>query len=93
MDISWFEAEETLFLFYDIQARAGLNDTSTIEIRYETDSQSVDWTAVDLIEPVHTHLPVDCGPKNKCGSASFAVSDEPRNVGLRLRYHRDGELT
>lgn len=93
VDVSWFEAEQTLFVFYDVQALAGLNDTSTIEIRYETDSETLDWTALESMAQVHTHLPVDCGATKKCGSASLVVTDEPRNVGLRLRYHRDGTLT
>jgi hypothetical protein len=41
---------------------------------------------------VHTHLPVDCGPRKLCASASVRVRLQPRDVQVRLRYHRDGEL-
>ncbi|MCA9546723.1 MAG: hypothetical protein KC613_20095, partial [Myxococcales bacterium] len=40
-----------------------------------------------------THVPVDCGPNTRCGSTSLAVPLPPRDVAVRLRYHRDGELT
>ncbi|MGK0361788.1 MAG: hypothetical protein ACI9U2_004106, partial [Bradymonadia bacterium] len=51
------------------------------------------WTALADLPQVHTHLPVDCGVNTRCGSGSIHVPIEPRNVSIRLRYHRDGELS
>ena len=90
---AWFEEEETLFVFYEVHAEQGLGDPSVIELTYETDDEVVPWTNVDAFPTVHTHVPVDCGPKTMCGSTSIHVVHEPRNVHLRLRYHVDGELS
>jgi hypothetical protein len=91
-DAAWFEAEETLFLFYEVTAEQGIGDPSVIEVTYTTDDGVIDWTAITELEPVHTHLPVDCGSTTRCGSMSLRVPLEPRDVDFRLRYHRDGEL-
>jgi len=91
-DASWFQDEETLFVFYRVQAEQGFGAESAIEITWVTDTESVPWTALEDLPAVHTHLPVDCGPRERCGSTSLHVRDMPRQVGLRLRYHRQGEL-
>lgn len=91
-DVSWFAAEETLFVFYDVSAEQGLGEPSVVEITYTTDDGVVDWTPLPDLPTVHTHVPVDCGTKSLCGSSSLRVAKEPRNVHLRLLYNRDGEL-
>ncbi|MEZ4316665.1 MAG: hypothetical protein R3F61_04155 [Myxococcota bacterium] len=91
-DASWFDEEDTLFVFYEVSAEQGIEDPSVIEISFATDTERVDWTPLADFEMVHTHLPVDCGATSLCGSASIHVPLEPREVKLRLRYHRDGEL-
>ncbi len=91
-DASWFAEEETLFAFYEVTAEQGLGDPSVIEITYATDDERVDWTALSDLPAVHTHEPVDCGVTSLCGSYSLHVEKEPREVALRLRYHRDGEM-
>lgn len=91
-DAAWFDEEDTLFLFWQVDAEQGLGDPSVIEIRYATDDERLDWTPIEALSPVHTHLPVDCGVTSLCGSTSLHVPIEPREVAIRLRYHRDGEL-
>lgn len=91
-DASWFEEEQTLFLFWRVEAQQGLGDPSVVEITYATDTERVDWTPVEDLPTVHSHLPVDCGSNALCGSTSLHVSLEPREVDIRLRYHREGEL-
>lgn len=91
-DASWFEEEDTLFLFYEVKAEQGLGEPSVIEVRWTTDDQVVDWTPVDELELVHQHVDVKCGRKRLCGSASVAVHSQPRDVDIRLLYHRDGQL-
>jgi len=90
-DATWFENEQTLFLFYTVSAEQGLSDNSLIEVTWRTDEQELPWTPVVSLTPIHTHLPVICGPNTLCGSMSLHVEKVPRQVGLRLRYHRDGE--
>ncbi len=92
-DATWFAEEDTLFVFYEITAEQGLNDESVVEITYETDDEFLDWTSLTDLPSVHPHVPVDCGPDTRCGSASLAVALKPRDVKLRFRYHRDGELS
>ncbi len=92
-DTAWFQAEETLFVFYRITAEQGLGDPSVVEITYTTDDGRVDWTPLSELTPVHTHVDVDCGTQGLCGSHSVHVPLEPRDVDLRLRYHHDGELS
>jgi hypothetical protein len=91
-DVAWFAEEETLFAFYDVRAEQGISENSVIEITYSTDQERVDWTRLSDFSPVHTHLSVDCGANGLCGSTSLHVVDEPREVALRMRYHRDSEL-
>lgn len=91
-DASWFDEEDTLFVFWDVTAEQGLGDPTIIEITYQTDAERVGWTDVAAFETVHTHVPVDCGTTRRCGSISIEVPLEPRNVDIRLRYHRDGDL-
>lgn len=91
-DVSWFAEEETLFVFYRVSAEQGIGDPSLVELSYATDTERVDWTPLSEIAPVHGHEPVDCGVNARCGSMSLHVPLEPREVALRLRYHRDGEL-
>lgn len=92
-DAAWFAEEETLFFFYEIQAEQGLGDETVLEVSYVTDDTVQDWVALADLPQVHTHLPVDCGVNTRCGSGSVRVPIEPRNVSIRLRYHRDGELS
>jgi len=92
-DVSWYEEEETLFIFYEVSAEQGIGDPSLVEITYATDAERVDWTRITDFPTVHTHLPVDCGANARCGSTSIHVPLEPRNIDVRLRYHRDGELS
>lgn len=91
-DAAWFEEEETLFVFWEVQAEQGLGDPSVIEITWATDDERVDWTPITELEMVHPHEDVDCGVNALCGSASLHIELEPREVQVRLRYHRDGEL-
>ncbi len=92
-DVSWFAEEETLFVFWEVSAEQGINADSLIEISYATDDGRVEWTPLEDLVPVHTHEPVDCGVDGLCGSFSLHVPSEPRGVHLRMRYHRDGELS
>lgn len=91
-DAAWFSQEQTLFLFYTVEARQGLGEHSQIEVTYRTDELVVPWTSLGDLAQVHPHVAVDCGPTTRCGSASLAVTAPPREVALRLRYHRDGAL-
>lgn len=91
-DATWFEEEQTLFVFWDVTADQGIGEPSVVEITWETDDGEVDWVSLDALTNVHTHLPVDCGEKSLCGSASVHIPLEPRDVRIRLRYHRDGAL-
>lgn len=92
-DVTWFQDEQTMFVFYRVDAEQGIGAESLIELKYKTDDVQVPWTDLQLIAPVHTHLPVDCGVTSRCGSLSLKVDKVPREVGLRLRYHRDGEVS
>lgn len=87
-----FAEEATLFLFYRLEADQGLGPESVVELSYRTDSEEVGWTPLSALPMVHTHLPVDCGSTCRTGSASVEVHEVPRDVRLRLRYHRDGAL-
>src|SRR5574337_1037031 len=69
-DVTWFEGEETLFLFYRVNAAQGLGPDSEIELAYRTDDVVVDFTRLKNLTPVHTHVAVDCGPNARCGSMS-----------------------
>jgi len=91
-DATWFEDEETLFVFYRVHAQQGLGPESTVEITFRTDAEAVPWTPLGQFPAVHTHLPVDCGAREWCGSTSLRLALPPREVGLRLRYHREGAL-
>ncbi len=91
-DVTWFGGEDTLFVFYELTAEQGLNDEGVVEITWTTDKVRMPWTPLDDLPTVHTHLPVDCGPDTRCGSTSIPVPNEPRDVQLRYRYHRDGAL-
>lgn len=91
-DAAWFSEEETLFIFYRVEAEQGLGAESQIEISYRTDDGEVAWAPISAFTPVHTHVPVDCGSNARCGSTSLHVAHAPRQVGVRLRYHRDWEL-
>lgn len=91
-DASWFAEEETLFLFWQLWAEQGLHDDSVIEVSWTTDEEVQPWIPIQDLEMVHTHVPVDCGPTSRCGSASVHVPIQPRDVRLRLRWHREGEL-
>ena len=92
-DVTWFQDEQTMFVFYRVDAEQGIGAESLIELKYKTDDVQVPWTDLKLLAPVHTHLPVDCGVTSRCGSLSLKVDKVPREVGLRLRYHRDGEIS
>ena len=91
-DASWFAEEETLFIFYQVNAEQGLREPSVIEIKYATDDERIGWTPIEELPKVHTHLAVDCGIDSLCGSTSLHLPIAPREVEIRLRYHRDGDL-
>lgn len=91
-DTTWFEGEHTLFVFYQIQAWEGLGPDSVVEIAYRTNEVNHDWTPLADFAPVHAHVPVDCGARKLCGSYSIAEPLQPRDVRVRVRYHKDGAL-
>ena len=92
-DSTWFAEEDTLFVFYRVEAEQGLGPASQIELAYRTDDTDLGWTPLGELSPVHTHLPVDCGIRALCGSTSLRIAQVPRQVRLRLRFHRDGQTT
>lgn len=92
-DAAWFEEEQTLFFFAEVRAQQGLGDDSVIEVRFTTDDGRLAWTDIDALPKVHTHVPVDCGRLRRCSSTSVHVPSEPRDVEIRLRYHREGDLS
>lgn len=91
-DAVWFEDEHTLFVFYQVGAEQGIEPQSLIELSYRTDAEAFPWTPLASIHPVHLHVPVDCGSKQRCGSWSLKLEHVPRDVGLRLRYHPQGSV-
>jgi hypothetical protein len=92
-DAAWFEQEQTLFVFYNVTAQQALGAQSQLELTYRTDALVVPWTPIADLPLVHTHVPaVNCGERAQCGSLSLTVRSVPRDVGLRLRYHRDGQV-
>jgi len=91
-DAAWFEEEQTLFIFYRANAEQGFGPDSQVEVSYRTDDVEQPWTPLSQLGTVHTHVPVDCGSTGRCGSASLHVERVPRQVAVRLRYHRDGEM-
>ncbi|MCP4500570.1 MAG: hypothetical protein GY822_11475 [Deltaproteobacteria bacterium] len=91
-DATWFEAEQTLFVFYHIEAREGLSVNSVVELTYRTDDESKIYAPLESYPRVHLHLPVSCGERSLCGSYSTHVERMPRDVGIQIRYHRDGSL-
>lgn len=91
-DAAHFAEEDTLFVFYRLEADQGLGPQSQLELTYRTDDGVVPWSPLSALAMVHTHLGVDCGPNSRCGSASVRVTSPPRDVRIRLRYHRDGAM-
>ncbi|MEL6548591.1 MAG: hypothetical protein AAFQ82_28470, partial [Myxococcota bacterium] len=66
---------------------------SVIEVRYDTDSERVNWTAIEDLEWVHTHLPTcQDNTRQRCGSASVRVAERPRNITMRMRYRPETPL-
>lgn len=90
-DATWFESEQTLFFFYEVSTEQGLNDTSTLEVSYRSDDGDLAWAELAKLPSVHVHRKVECGRLALCGSGSLRVKRRPREIGMRLRYHRDGE--
>jgi hypothetical protein len=91
-EATWFEAEQTLFFFYRVDAEQGIGEKSRIEVAWRTDDERVPLSPLSAFEPVHTHVDVDCGPRSLCGSYSVHVPLPPRDVEIQLRYHEDGAL-
>ncbi len=91
-DAVWFESEATLFYFWRAEADQGLGESSQLELTWRTDDAFQPWTPVQELTAVHLHVPVDCGDKKRCGSISLDVPGIPREVGLRLRYHKEGAV-
>lgn len=92
-DATWFEEEQTLFVFYRVDVVQGLAASARMELGFVTDTIRQDPEPLRSFAPVHEHVDVNCGPHSLCGSWSLAVADPPRDVTLRLRYHEDGALT
>lgn len=90
---AWYQDEETLFFFYRVDAEQGLGPESSIEVTYRTDEMDQPWADITGLPAVHSHVTVSCGPRTLCGSRSLHVSSVPRDVGIRLRYHRDGAMS
>jgi hypothetical protein len=92
-DATWFEEEQTLFIFYTVSADQGIGPQSVVELTYTTDDGTFPWTEVGQIPTVQIHVPAVCTPDALCGSTSVKVPKPPRDVGLQLRWARGGELT
>lgn len=92
-DATWFEEEQTLFVFYRVDADQGLGADTQVELTWRSDDAEQPWAPLSTLTPVHTHLAVDCGTKQICGSISLHVARVPTHVAVRMRYHRDGAVT
>lgn len=92
-DASWFEDEATLFVFYRVNAEQGIGPDTEFELAFRTDEVDEDFKPLADYPAVHTHVVADCGPDTICGSWSTKVDLPPRDVRLRMRYHKDGGLT
>lgn len=92
-DATWFAEEGTVFLFYRIDADQGLGKDSVIEVSWRTATEEVPWTDLSTLPMVHAHVPADCGLYTRCGSASLSVLSYPQSFDVRLRWHRDGEIS
>ncbi|MDP2345295.1 MAG: hypothetical protein Q8O67_30405 [Deltaproteobacteria bacterium] len=92
-DTTWFEDEQTLFIFYRVDSDQGLSDRSQIELAFRTDDVDQGFAEIETFENIHPHVVADCGLHTICGSWSVKVELPPRDVRLRLRYHEDGPLT
>jgi hypothetical protein len=92
-DATWFAEEQTLFLFYRVDAQQGIGPESQVELAYSTDVDFLNFTALSALTPVHTHLPVDCGPNSLCGSMSLKLAHQPTRVALRMVYHAGSALS
>lgn len=91
-DAVWFEDEHTLFVFYKLQAAQGLGAESQVELGFRTDELTQAFASVSSFPTVHQHVAVDCGQNARCGSTSLRLAERPRQVTLRLRYHREGNV-
>ncbi len=89
---TWFEAEQTLFVFYEVHAEQGVSADSVVEMQYETSAGIQPWQAMNAQKNVHLHVQPTCEQNAFCGSASPEVKLKPRKVKFRLRYHKLGEL-
>jgi hypothetical protein len=92
-DVSWFEDEKTLFVFYNVFAEQGLGPDARVEITFTTDDVKQGFKPLSDFTMVHEHKVANCGPLNLCGSASIKVDKVPRDVGLQLRYSVGSALT
>ncbi|HEY4222966.1 MAG TPA: hypothetical protein VGO62_16530, partial [Myxococcota bacterium] len=92
-DATWFEEEQTLFVFYKVAASQGIGPESRIELSWRTDDEVVDFTDLQHLTAVHPHVAADCGPHTLCGSFSVKIVKPPRDVKMQMRYHVDSELT
>jgi hypothetical protein len=91
-DVTWYAEEETLFVFYHLEADQGLNAESQVEIEIRTDTGLLTFGPLGDYAAIHRHEPQDCGPGSRCGSHSLHLGEVPRAVELQLRYHPDGAM-
>lgn len=92
-DLTWVGSEQTLFVFYRVDALQGLSEASQLELAFTTDEHVQEFAPLASFAQIHPHVAVSCGPATLCGSASIRVEQPPRQAGLRLRYHKEGEMT
>ncbi len=70
------------------------DDVSSLATPEAQVTDSVDpetfWHNAVGFKSLHTHLPVDCGTHERCGSLSVNLAHAPDSVKLRYRFHADG---
>jgi hypothetical protein len=84
----WFESEKTLFVFYHVATTQRVKNQADVE--YKVDDSS--WISVANAPLVQKHHLVNCGDDQRCGSISIKSDQEPKNVGIRLRFSKGGDL-
>lgn len=60
-DATWFEEEQTLFVFYRVNSQQGLSEFSQIELAFRTDNVEQDFQRLDDFPAVHRHVAARCG--------------------------------
>lgn len=87
----YYEAEETLFVFYSLQKPDNFKSDGILEWSDSRSGGAEEWHKLSAGNWVHSHRTESCDERLFCSSFSVSMKNQPYSIRLRYLYDEEGQ--